>query len=385
MADHSLLYALVADKQLDVVLDKRVVHRFAPTVMEPKGLAELGAPLFKEGSIVLFIALADRSKVVAKFLKSVVAADLKAIDEFDTLMRAAQSAGLHMAGDTSVFEAPHLVDVSYGTEKLARGVAPSMVGGVAVAVAVWNGGELDHAKFTVADYVADAKAKRVSVHAVLTRPRLTTLEQAVLKAVPADIDDLRLEGPSLAWAAVARQGEHLPADHRGPLVGHQDAPGPVLGQEAEQQQDAWTNNIERIQQQQENTQVQQEQVQVQQADHQYQDQHQNQQDNNQHVQQQQLQEQYFTNGMAQIQQQQDAETKQQQQQKVQTRQGKQEQQHQGSSETWLDDRQGASLNPFDRDGYLNTIAETDFAALDTTQSAHALLRIRSEFVRRGMG
>jgi hypothetical protein len=29
--------------------------------MEPKGLAELGAPLFKEGSIVLFIALADRS------------------------------------------------------------------------------------------------------------------------------------------------------------------------------------------------------------------------------------------------------------------------------------------------------------------------------------
>ena len=44
-----------------------------------------------------------------------------------------------------------------------------------------------------------------------------------------------------------------------------------------------------------------------------------------------------------------------------------------------------SLNPFDRDAYLNTIAETDFAALDTTQSAHALLRIRSEFVRRGMG
>jgi hypothetical protein len=171
-------------------------------------------------------------------------------------------------------------------------------------------------------------------------------------------------------------------------VGHQEAQGPVLGQEVNQQQDAWTNNVQQIQQQQENTQVQQQQVQVQQADHQYQDQHQNQQDNNQHVQQQQLQEQYITNGMAQIQQQQEGQTKQQQQQKVQTRQGQQEQQeqqHQGSTEGWLDDRQGASLNPFDRDAYLNAIAETDFAALDTTQSAHALLRIRSEFVRRGMG
>lgn len=384
MDKDSLLYTLVADKQLDIELDKRVVHRFAATVLEPKGLAELGAPLFKEGSIVLFIASTDRAKVVAKFLKSLAAADLKAIDEMDTLMRAAQSAGLHQVRGSSVFEAPHLVDVSYGTERLVRGVAPSMVGGIAVAVAVWNGGELDHAKFTVADYVKDAKTKSVSVHAVLTRPRLTKLEQAVLKTLPADIDDLRLEGPSVAWAAVAREGAHVPADHHGPVVG-QEAQGPVLGQEVQQQQDAWTNNVERIQQQQENTQVQQEQVQVQQADHQYQDQHQNQQDNNQHVQQQQLQEQYFTNGMAQIQQQQDAQTKQQQQQKVQTRQGRQEQQHQGSSESWLDDRQGASLNPFDRDAYLNAIAETDFAALDVTQSAHALLRIRSEFVRRGMG
>ncbi|MGX9791811.1 hypothetical protein [Mycobacterium sp. MMS18-G62] len=383
MDDNSLLYTLVADKQLDLELDKRVVHRFAPTIVEPKGLAELEAPLFKEGSIVLFIAVPDRSKVVAKFLKSVAAADLGAIDEFDAMMRAAQSAGLHMARDTSVFETPHLVDVSYGTEKLARGVAPSMVGGVAVAIAIWNGGELDHAKFSVADYVTDAKAKPVSVHAVLTRPRLSKLEQAVLKAVPADIDDLRVEGPSLAWAAVAREGDHVPADHRGPVVGHQEAQGPVLGQEV--QQDAWTNQVERIQQQQDNTQVQQEQVQVQQADHQYQDQYQNQQDNNQHVQQQQLQEQYFTKGMAQIQQQQDGQTRQEQQQKVQTRQGKQEQQHQGSTESWLDDRQGASLNPFDRDAYLNTIAATDFDALDTTQSAHALLRIRSEFVRRGMG
>ena len=384
MADDSLLYTLVADKQLDIELDKRVVHRFAPTVVEPKGLAELGAPLFKEGSIVLFIALADRAKVVAKFLKSVAAADLKAIDEIDTLMRAAQSAGLHLR-DTSVFDAPHLVDVSYGTEKLARGVAPSMVGGVAVAVAVWNGGELDHAKFTVADYVTDAKAKRVSVHAVLTRPRLTKLERAVLKALPADIDDLRLEGPSVAWAAVAREGVHVPADHHGPVVGQQEAQGPVLGQEVNQQQDAWTNQVQQVQQQQENTQVQQEQVQVQQADNQYQEQYQNQQDNNQHVQQQQLQEQYFTNGMAQQQKQQDAQTQQERQEQVQTRQGKQEQQIQGSSDNWFDDGQAASLNPFDRDAYLNAIAETDFAALDTTQSAHALLRIRSEFVRRGMG
>jgi hypothetical protein len=297
----------------------------------------------------------------------------------DTLMRAAQAAGLHARGAPSVFEAPHLVDVFYGTETLARGVAPSMTGGVAVVVAVWNGGGLDHAKFTVADYVKDAKATPVSVHAVLTRPTLSKLEEAVLKAVPADVDDLRVQGPLLAWAAVARHGAQ-PGDHQGPVAGQ----GTPLD---EVQQDAWTNQIERIQQQQENTQVQQEQVQVQQADHQYQDQFQAQVDNNQNVQQQQLQEQYFTNGMAQIQQQQDGQTKQQQQQKVQTQQGRQEQeQHQGSTDGWLDDQQiGSSLNPFDRDSYLGAIAKTDFKALDVTQSAHALLRIRNAFVQRGMG
>ena len=79
--------------------------------------------------------------------------------------------------------------------------------------------------------------------------------------------------------------------------------------------------------------------------------------------------------------------KQQQQQKVQTQQGRQEQeQHQGSTDGWLDDQQiGSSLNPFDRDSYLGAIAKTDFKALDVTQSAHALLRIRNAFVQRGMG
>ena len=381
MDEHSLLRTLVADKRLDTELDERIVHRFAATVVEPAGLTELGVPLFKEGSIVLFVALAEKAKVVKGYLKSIAASDVNAIDTIDTLMRAAQSAGLQARKRPPVFEAPHLVDIFYGTETLARGVAPSMVGGVAVVVAAWNGGELDHAKFTVADYVRDAKAKPVSVHAVLTRPALTKLEQAVLKAVPADVDDLCVQGPALAWAAVARHGAP-PTDNNGPLV---DQVTKLDYNEV--QQDAWTNQIERGVQQQENTQVQQEQVQVQQADHQYQDQFQAQVDQNNHVQQQQEQEQYFTKGQAQIQQQEDGETHQVQQQKVQTRQGRQEQeQHQGPADGWTDDdRNGASLNPFDRDGYLAVVAKTDFAALDTTQSAHALLRIRNEFVRRGMG
>ena len=69
---------------------------------------------------------------------------------------------------------------------------------------------------------------------------------------------------------------------------------------------------------------------------------------------------------------------------MQERQTRQGQEVEGSAASWLDDRQGLAWNPFDRDEYLRTILETNFDALDATQSAHALLRIRDEFVRRGM-
>ena len=49
MPNDNLLYLLVADQELNVELDKRIVRRFAPTVVEPKGLAELGS--FDHGGV----------------------------------------------------------------------------------------------------------------------------------------------------------------------------------------------------------------------------------------------------------------------------------------------------------------------------------------------
>jgi hypothetical protein len=379
MASDNLLYTLVADKVLDDELDKRIVRRFTASVVEPDGIAELGSPLFKEGTIVLFVAEGDHSEIVEQLLASVAAGDRKAIDEIAARLHQSERAGLDRVGRTPVFEADHLVQVSYGTEKLARGVAPSMVGGVAVAVAVWNGGRLDHAKFTVADCVNHADATAVSVHAVLARPRLTELEQAVLAAVPDDIDDLHLKGPSLGWTAVARAGVQVPLDHR----------GPVFGQDQQQQQDANTDVHQQQQQQQDDTKVQQQQEQVQDAATNHQNQQQQQQDRNEHVQQQQEQ-QYDRdqNVRGQAQEQKNAaQTDREQVVQIQGRQGRQvqEQHHDKTGgEPWIDDRQGIAWNPFERDEYLKAIRDTDFGALDATQSAHALLRIRGEFLRRGM-
>ena len=49
MPNDNLLYLLVADQELNVELDKRIVRRFAPTVVEPKGLAELGSHAVQGG------------------------------------------------------------------------------------------------------------------------------------------------------------------------------------------------------------------------------------------------------------------------------------------------------------------------------------------------
>jgi hypothetical protein len=379
MTNGNLLYTLVADKELDEELDKRIARQFAANVVEPEGIAELGSPLFKEGTIVLFVAEGERSEIVERLLAAAAAGDRKAIDEIAARLRESERTGLDRVGRGAVSEASHLVTVSYGTEKLARGVAPSMVGGVAVAVALWNGGRLDPSKFIVADYVNDADATAVSVHAVLARPRLTELEQAVIAAVPDDIDDLHLKGPSLGWTAVARAGVQVPLDHR----------GPVLGQDQQQQHDDKTAEHQQQQQQQDDTKVQQQQEQVQQADTNVQQQQQQQQDLNEHVQQQQEQD-YQRNqtvrGQAQ-EQKNAAQTDREQVVQIQGRQGQQVQERhhdKTGGEPWLDNRQGVAWNPFDRDEYLKAIRETDFDALDATQSAHALLRIRGEFVRRGM-
>ena len=374
MPNDNLLYLLVADQELNVELDKRTVRRFAPTVVEPKGLAELGSTLFKEGTIVLFIAEGEHSKAVEQLLKSAASGDRKAVDAAEERLRHAEQVGLARVGRKPVFEAQHLVEVSYGTEKLARGVAPSMVGGVAVAVAVWNGGRLDHAKFGVADHLTHAGVRPVSVHAVLVHPRLSELERAVLAAVPDDLDDLHLKGPSLGWTAVARDGVHVPLDHQ----------GPVFGQEQAQQQDVNTDVAQIQQQQQDDTAVQQQQEEIAHANTNN-DQVQQQENRLQTVRQQQQREQVLNTWQAEAQAQQDYATHQQYQ--LNLHQGAtnqhQEQQHSGES-SWLDDRQGVAWNSFDRDEYLNTIQSTDFDALDATQSAQALLRIRRQLLRRGM-
>ncbi len=106
MPNDNLLYLLVADQELNVELDKRIVRRFAPTVVEPKGLAELGSTLFKEGTIVLFIAEGEHSKAVEQLLKSASSGDRKAVDAAEERLRHSEQVGLASGGAQTGLRGP---------------------------------------------------------------------------------------------------------------------------------------------------------------------------------------------------------------------------------------------------------------------------------------
>jgi hypothetical protein len=298
--------------------------------------------------------------------------DKKKIDDIGKTLRARERQGLVRAARPLV-ETDHLVNVAFGRVFLGRGLAPSLVS-VAVTEAIWNGGSLDHKKFTVTDFVKDAKRPPLEATIVLVTPRLTDVEQAVLRQAPPDLDEVYVQGPLLSWTPVAAAGLHQRfGDFGSPLFQQQNQQIDTLQQQIQQQQNDKHN--------------QQQQQQQQQADHQQQQQQQQQQDQNETVQQMQQQQQDLNQtNQQQQQQQQNAETAQEQQQNQQDKEGQQEQEQVHGAMSWVeDDREGLVLGGFDREDFVKQLMKTDFTSLDANASAKALLRLRQQFLRYGMG
>jgi outer membrane biosynthesis protein TonB len=367
----TLLETLIADKEMEAECRGREPRAVAVKILEPDKLAELESTVFREGTIVCFVYQAG-SAPIADLLSAVDQRDKKKIDDIGKTLRARERQGLERAAHPLV-ETDHLVNVAYGRVFLGRGLAPSLVS-VAVTEAIWNGGSLDHKKFTVTDFVKDAKRPPLEATIVLVKPRLTDVEQAVLRQAPPDLDEVYVQGPLLSWTPVAAAGLHQRfGDFGSPLF---------------QQQYQQTDTTQQQQQQQQNDkQVQQQQQQQVQADNKQQQQQQQQQDKNQTVQQMQQQQQDLNQtNQQQQQQQQNAETAQQQQQNQQDKDGHQEQQQINGDSSWVeDDREGLILGSFDRDDFVKQLMKTDFKSLDASASAKTLLRLRRQFLRYGMG
>jgi hypothetical protein len=365
----TLLETLVAEKEIQAECQTRTMRVLAPRLLEPEGLAELGSSLFREGTIVSFVAHTD-TKLLDRLAGAIEGRDVEAIDEIGRELRTMEVRGL-VGREMPAHASEHLVDIRYGSKALARGVAPSLVP-VAVSESVWNGGELDRDKFAAVDYARDAEAAPPTVLVVLVKPQLSELEEAVVRAVPSDISEVHVKEPSLSWTPAARAGLHAPFGT--------DVGSPLFQKEVRH------GTRQQVQQQQEDKQNQQQQQQQQQDDKQKQQQQQQQQDLNQGYQQQQQQQQDAGQGnQQQQQQQQDAQTQQDQQQNEQDAQTHQEQHHEGGQRSWVDDdRQGIWTGRFERGDYLNRLKASDFSELDATQSARALLALREVLLRQGM-
>ena len=285
---------------------------------------------------------------------------------------------------TELQDVPVFVDVLYGTAWLAKHLAVTPDAEIALSISVWSGGKLDHQRFSVLQHVVrDTKRLELQAIAILIPPKLSTTELAMVEAVPDDLSELHVKGPSVAWTASSVSVIWDAAEMK---EGLQRAPGyqtvvPYYEKYVVHQQGTVQDAQQQVQQQDTKQQQQQEQVQGKQEQMQQQQQ--------QQEQQQQEQQQY-----------QNAQTvnEQQQQQQHQNADGKQEQhqyqnQHQADTahnnhsgllyETEIDG--GIAVRPIDEERYAALLERIDFESMDATQSVRELLRLRERLITMGLG
>lgn len=280
---------------------------------------------------------------------------------------------------------PVIVDVLYGNAWLAKHVLLGTETQLAVTVSVWSGGKLDDNNFRSHSYsLKKVKTADTEVLTVLIPPRLSKIEKAVLEAVPADISEIHVQGPSVSWSAAGLAlkwtAEKKDINNVSQLIDLQQFFVPGLCDV----QDVTT--VHQKQQQQADTKQQQQQQQInQKGTQQIQQQQQAQQQNdNQKQQQQQVQQQQAQTEQNQDQnQQQQQDTKQQQQDQNDQHDAATGAQHQGAFRDDLDG--GFVVLPVDEERYEGLLSRIDFESLDATQSVKELLRLREKLIAVGLG
>jgi hypothetical protein len=274
---------------------------------------------------------------------------------------------------------PIIVDVLYGNAWLAKHLVLAADCTLALSCAAWSGGKLDEDQFSVVRHsLRRMKDVDVEVLTLLVPPRLTKVERALVRAVPAALGEIHVKGPSVSWTAagIATRWDE-PSKGKDSLAYVPNIKDVVPFYENYQQ---YTT----MQQQQ----LQQNDTKQQQQQQQYQDAHTQQQ-------QQQMQQQ---EGQQQVQQQMELnqEQVQQQQQQYQNADGQQDQhqfqdrhaadtaQQHDSGMFWDDLDGGLVFRQFERERYASVLEKIDFEALDATQSVKELVRLRERLLTIGL-
>jgi hypothetical protein len=433
---------LLAEARVEKEIGRRRTIRAAPHVLDASKHLKQQAGFLAEGTIVTLIGRRD-SPYVGSVVEAIRSGDAARVQvSCDAVNERARADVQSMHAPFALSAVPWIVDVTYGRSWLAKHVLLSEAAHVAVSVAIWSGGALDHDKLSVwaypspeagnvAGHTGDAVAGKAGAKAafevvtILVPPRLSEIERALVSAVPGDLSEIHIKGPSVSWTAaeiindVARRAEARIFEREVDMRQRLRDIGP-FGEEQQQQ-----TTVDQQQRQQDDTKQQQQQQQQADTKQQQQQQQQQQQDTRQQNQQQQQQQVEQNQGKEQNQnqqqQQQQAKTEQQQQQQQQQDkqtndnqrdqnqvQNQQERQAQTQAQKeqhgqrvhqdaatqqqreWskpLDDlmREGLSLKPLDVDRYRSLLDSIDFESMDATQSVKALLRLREELLRQGLG
>ena len=422
----TLVTELLAEAAVEAEIARRAAKSVAVQVVDASGHVKEKVDVLTQGTILTLIGR-RHSPHLSAIRDAVRSGDPQRIQIAHDAAVARARAGVLAVGESiNLRQTAVIVDVMYGRSWLAKHVLMAADMQVAMSLVVWSGGALDEKSFSVRAYPSkDGAYLDLEVVVILVPPALSDIERAVVAAVPGDLSDLHIQSPSVAWttiltiADIARMAEAKMLEGS---PGFRDRVRGIAPASQEQQDD---KTVHQAQQQQEDTRQQQQQQQQADTKQQQQQQQQQQADTHQEVQQQQQQNDQQARQQEQKQnqqqQQQQRETQQQQQQqqqeyeqhadgqRVQDQRQKQqdrqaqtqiqgqarEQRIQHAADTnqqreynrVLDDemRDGLTTTPFDSSRYATLLQNIDFNALDATQSIKALLRIREELIRKGLG
>lgn len=417
--NHPSAHPLLLEAVLDEETGRRAEIRTSPQVIQVKPESMHG--LFLEGTIVCVMA-SDRSPQLRALIDAVESGDRASIVAASNAVANAEEQALMSAPSLEFADVEIIIDVRYAGQFLARRALKYPGGEVLFSRAIWSGGNVDFSRCESIQYrrkVDDQKPAEVVVF--VSPPNLSEIEIAVIRAVPEELSELHIKGPSVSWRD-SLQNVYVYDDrvktvggtdifgvddrykrrhiagflviddafrfNQGGLANGQDEQEQAAQQQQQQQAQADANQNQQQQQQQQQAadrqQQQQEQQQAQRNADQQQDRQQQQQQQQQGAdrQQQQQQQQQHQDAATRDRQQQQ---QQQQQRQAQTRQQQQQQQQQSGRLLWDLNRHGLDLTPWDRERYLDSLRGEDFLSLDATQSVKSLLRIREELLEQGLG
>jgi hypothetical protein len=372
---------LITEAAIEEEIGRRATtHAKLWTLTVPETVQSAKNALLNPGTIVILVGVRG-AKYLAELADAIKSRSASRTTLFcEAIAQMARTGTMKKRPPLDLRTVPTIVDVRYGASWLAKHLLISPDDPVALSCAVWSGGKLDNQGFAVIQHTARSarKAAEVDVLGLLVPPKLTKVERGIVAAVPSDLSEIHVKGPSVAWTAA---GVAINWDQQKP----QDRPGiaatpsrAVFVPYLEQQQ-IYTG--------QEQQQVQQNDTKQQQQQQQQADTKQQQQQQQQETQQQQQQQQKAQNDVqVQQQQQQNKNNDGQQQQKQQQQKHDAATNKQGSrSELWNELDGGLVFRPFEQEEYATVLDRIDFGSMDATQSVKQLLRLREQLITVGLG